>query len=253
MTKRTGLNLKPKEFLHDARLKLCSWAARGVYVALYAFAQDNHTGGRMVLSGRNLTMPDLASQIGIDRDDLRMLLEELINQRMVEVSKDGCYVLPEMVKAEARSAKARAAGKMGGNPDLFARVDEQVKAEDNLDRKENVVSITSQKPARRGAKRNPPTPLKKNINNIYIYSEKVFSGESDPVWFEQGPILFRRAAYEALLRQLPVSDSELMDLLNAQAAYLAGRSEDERRHWLPITLAWLSKRTGRKGGNVVAA
>lgn len=248
MTMKDGFGLKRKDWKADPRVRLLSLALRGLYIELAAWAMDSARRGYLVQNGAALGWVDLARLVNCSVDELRHGMEALRVAGLVELCRDGVFMLPVIVRAAAKSEKMRINALAGAQPNLFQNNDKTEVAEQKPE--SNVISITSPPPQRRESEKRSGSHIYNNKYK-YIYSKRVQSDDpDDPEWFNLSVIKFRKSEYEALLSQLPVDDARLMDMLAKQNAWLEN-NPGYAANWLAPTLKYLRLVTG--GGKAVAA
>jgi hypothetical protein len=107
----------------DPRLKMCSAAARGVWIELICLMHEATPYGHLLVHGQNPNEAQLASLTGIPAAELHDLVAELERLGVFSRTKEGVIYSRKLVRMAAKSAKARKIGKMGGNPSLSKRTE----------------------------------------------------------------------------------------------------------------------------------
>lgn len=117
----------------DPRLKMCSPAARGMWIELICLMHEAAPYGHLLVHGQPPNEAQLASLTGIPSAELPHLMAELERLGVFSRTKEGVIYSRKLVRMAAKSAKARKTGKMGGNPSLGNKTDnsESVKGQDN--------------------------------------------------------------------------------------------------------------------------
>jgi len=107
-----------QDWQRDPALRMCSPAARGIWMDLLAIMFDAEPCGHLLVNGRQPTERQLAAVCGASIDELTSCLSELEEAGAFSRSEDGVIFNRRMVRDKAISDEASANGKMGGNPTL---------------------------------------------------------------------------------------------------------------------------------------
>ena len=99
-------------------LRICSLAARGLWIEILAIMHQAEPRGHLLLNGRPVTIEQLAVLTGSSVDECSRLLEELEIAGVFDRRKNGVIVSRRMEKDENLSRKNSANGQKGGNPNL---------------------------------------------------------------------------------------------------------------------------------------
>lgn len=108
-----------RDWLNEPRLRLCSPAARGLWIDLICLMAGSEKHGYLVHNGRPFTDSELSILISVDKDTVKGLLNELKSQGVCSVDDKGCIFSRRLVADESKRAKASESGKRGGNPALL--------------------------------------------------------------------------------------------------------------------------------------
>lgn len=148
----------------DPRLKMCSPAARGMWIEMICLMHEATPYGHLLVYGQTPNVAQLASLTGIPAAELPDLIGELERLGVFSRTREGVIYSRKLVRMEAKAAVARKNGKNGGNPSLRKQTENQ--ASDNQKDKGGDIP---QKPEARSQKPE--------------YSEAVASGDfaADPV------------------------------------------------------------------------
>lgn len=113
----------PADWLADERLRLCSLAARGLWVDMLCLMHRNQQrrGYLDAPDGSPLLVEQLARAVGSDSDTVAGLVAELGAAGVFSRDSAGVIYSRRMVSDEQRWARCVAAGKKGGNPALNHR------------------------------------------------------------------------------------------------------------------------------------
>lgn len=108
----------PSDWRADQALRLCSLAARGLWVECMALMHEAKPYGHLLVNGRRVTDTQLASLTGVPVDQITELLGELENAGVSSKRSDGVIYSRRMTRDAKRSAEGKRYGKQGGNPAL---------------------------------------------------------------------------------------------------------------------------------------
>jgi hypothetical protein len=117
-TKMPFMRFFPSDHRSDPNLRLCSIAARGLWVELICLMHEAVPYGHLIVSGRAPTDADLAVLVGMPSDQLSDLIAELEAHDVFSRTKPGTIFSRRMVRDARNMVHARKNGKLGGNPSL---------------------------------------------------------------------------------------------------------------------------------------
>lgn len=149
----------PTDWRADPALKMCSLAARGLWIEMIALMHEATPYGHLVVSGRSPTDAQIAVLAGASSAQVSEYLGELEAAGVFSRTKDGVIYSRKMSRASKKAAIARKNGKNGGNPSL---------------RKE-----TENKPSDNQIPTNPLKPQKPEARSQIIKEAKASSSEAD--------------------------------------------------------------------------
>jgi hypothetical protein len=140
----------------DARLKLCSLSAQGLWMRMLCIAAQHDPIGYVAVAGIGLDETAIARLTGASESEVQSLLGELTRTGVFSRDAKGRIYSRRMIRDARKAAAARKNGKLGGNPSLSKQSINQ--AWDNPSDKGGD-KPQSQKPyARKKERKNPPTP-----------------------------------------------------------------------------------------------
>jgi hypothetical protein len=116
----------PTDWQSDPALRMCSLAARGLWMEAICLAHAAEPYGHMLVNGKPVTPRQLAVLVGSNAKEIEGLLAELEEAGVFSRTEAGVIYSRRMVRDKAASDAGAAAGKQGGNPALKgkrARVD----------------------------------------------------------------------------------------------------------------------------------
>lgn len=123
----------PGDWLGNAKLKLCSPAAKGIWIDTLCLMFDCEPRGVLMIAGRPWSDKELASALGGQVDATMACIHELLKHGVLKRLPSGALYSSRMVRDFELRQKRQEAGKMGGNPVLVKqKVKQVVKGKDNL-------------------------------------------------------------------------------------------------------------------------
>lgn len=112
----------PSDWRADPMLRLCSMAARGLWVEMLCIMHEATPYGTLLVNGRRLDKKQLAALVGIPERDCTALLLELEGGGVFSREEDGTIFSRRMRRDAEKALKDKENGKGGGNPRLKAGV-----------------------------------------------------------------------------------------------------------------------------------
>lgn len=120
--KRPSFQFYPADWRNDSGLRLCSLAARGLWVELMCIAHDCEEYGKLKQNRRVYCHKTLAKFVGISPKNCKKLLDELEVNCVFSRDQDGAIFSRRMVRDEELRKIRAEAGQKGGNPILLKQV-----------------------------------------------------------------------------------------------------------------------------------
>jgi hypothetical protein len=121
--KRTPwLKWYPADWRADPRLRMCSLAARGLWIEMLGFMHEAERYGFLLIAGIAPSPEELAVLVGAPAPLVRKALDELETRGVYSRDGDGVIYSRRMVRDKAKADADRANGKRGGNPSLTDEV-----------------------------------------------------------------------------------------------------------------------------------
>lgn len=117
-------------------LRLCSAAARGLWVEMMCIMHDAEQYGSLLVNGRRIDKKQLAGLAGISEKECSALLLELEGNGVFSRDEDGTIYSRRMRRDFEKAIKDQNNGKGGGNPRLKGGVNPTDKAEDKAQKPE---------------------------------------------------------------------------------------------------------------------
>ena len=112
------LKFYPTDWRSDPALRMCSMAARGLWIEMIALMHEATPYGHLLVSGRSPTDAQLAVLVGAPSDQIPELLGELDAAGVFSRTREGVIYSRKMTRTAKKAAIARKNGKNGGNPAL---------------------------------------------------------------------------------------------------------------------------------------
>lgn len=122
MTSAPWLKFYPTDWRAKPALRLCSAAARGLWLEMLCLMHDAEPRGHLLVMGHSVTPEELAGLVSIPPDECERLVAELERFKIFSRTPAGVIVSRRMVRDTAKAAAARENGRLGGNPELKAEV-----------------------------------------------------------------------------------------------------------------------------------
>lgn len=117
----------------DTALKLCSYAAQGLWMRMLCIAAQHEPIGYVAVAGRPLDETTIARMTGGAISEVADLLDELARNGVFSRDAKGRIYSRRMIRDARKVAEARKFGKLGGNPSLGNKTGKTstLKGEDN--------------------------------------------------------------------------------------------------------------------------
>lgn len=113
----------------DPRLRMCSLAARGLWMDMLSLMHEGVPYGHLLINGVAPSARQLASLVGAAEREVIALLAMLDEAGVFSKTDNGTIYSRRMVRDAERSSRDKANGSMGGNPQLKAGVNPQDKTQ----------------------------------------------------------------------------------------------------------------------------
>jgi hypothetical protein len=102
----------------DPGLRMCSYAARGLWVDMLTLMHEAEPYGHLVVSGSAPDARDIAALLGGTEKEIGSLLSMLESKRVFSRTPEGTIYSRRMVRDAEQAERDRANGKRGGNPSV---------------------------------------------------------------------------------------------------------------------------------------
>lgn len=138
----------PQDWRSDEKLRMCSLAARGLWIEMLAIMHRSERYGHLLIGGRSPTEAQLAVQAGAPSDQVPELIAELELAGVFSRTSGGVIFSRRMMRDDKKAQTARKNGKKGGNPSLSKQM--EIKPLDNQsDKPTDKGGLKAQKPEAR--------------------------------------------------------------------------------------------------------
>jgi hypothetical protein len=117
--KRPAFMFYPADWRKDPTLRVCSIAARGLWIDMLALMHESDPYGHLVVNGEPVSVAQLARLIGESAALVKKLLAELESRNVFSRTDSGVIFSRRMVRDEHIREVRAEAGKLGGNPALL--------------------------------------------------------------------------------------------------------------------------------------
>jgi len=123
--KRPSFQFYPSDWRNDSGLRLCSLAARGLWVEMMCIAHECDEYGKLTQNGRGFSHKTLAKLVGLSPQTCLKLLKELEDNKVFSRDENGAIFSRRMVRDEEIRQIRAEAGSKGGNPLLLGNLVKQ--------------------------------------------------------------------------------------------------------------------------------
>lgn len=139
----------PADWRADPALRMCSLAARGLWMEMLSIMHEADPRGSLLVNGAPIAAKQLANLCGATLRETITLLTELETSGVFSRAEDGTIFSRRMKRDDAKSARDKANGKTGGNPRLNAGVNPLDKAQSPESRSQNPEARIQKEPKER--------------------------------------------------------------------------------------------------------
>mgnify|MGYP006348372967 FL=1 len=216
----------------DPRLKMCSPAARGMWIEMICLMHEASPYGHLLIHGQTPNEAQLASLTGISAAELPHLVAELERLGVFSRTKEGVIYSRKLVRMASRSAVARKNGKKGGRPNLG-------KGEDNSDQL-NLQDKGVDKPQKPEARSQKKEERGKPLSRAIAKTEPERFEEFWAAYPHRGGVKRKRSDAEARYRRVVQSGTMEQDLIDAAMRHRSDRRVVDGFARDPTT--WLNQR-----------
>lgn len=118
MTERPYMQFYCADWRADPRLRMCSLAARGLWIDLMSYMHEGEPYGHLTIDGKQPDMNEIAALVARPIKEVRAAFAELEDRKVFSRADNGSIYSRRMVRDKAKAERDRANGKGGGNPKL---------------------------------------------------------------------------------------------------------------------------------------
>lgn len=108
----------PSDWRSDPKLRLCSLAARGLWMEMLCIMHEAEPRGYLISNGSILSRRQIASLCGCQVKETDALIAELDEAGVLSMTPEGLIYSRRIIRDEEKAAKDKANGKLGGNPNI---------------------------------------------------------------------------------------------------------------------------------------
>lgn len=108
----------PSDWRADPRLRMCSLAARGLWIDVIGYMHEGEPYGHLTINGASPSIDDIAALVGRPLGEVRKAMAELEGRQVYSKDEQGRMFSRRMVRDKAKAEQDRNNGKGGGNPKL---------------------------------------------------------------------------------------------------------------------------------------
>lgn len=112
------MKFHPQDWRADEKLRLCSLAARGLWIEMLAIMHRSERYGQLLIAGIVPTDAQIAVQVGASVDEVAATLAELEQAGVFSRAATGAIYSRRMTRDHKKAKTARKNGLRGGNPTL---------------------------------------------------------------------------------------------------------------------------------------
>lgn len=115
------LHLYCSDWQTDARLQLCSLAARGLWIELLFLMHDGENYGHLQMNGEAMPTALIAKLVRSTNEEVELLIQELEQAKVFSRDEDGVIYSRRLLRDLNKRQTNQRNGKRGGNPFLKRR------------------------------------------------------------------------------------------------------------------------------------
>jgi hypothetical protein len=112
----------PNDWRGDPALRMCSLAARGLWIDLISYMHEGEPYGHLTVGGQQPDMHGVAALVARPVNEVRKCLAELEAKQVLSRAESGAIYSRRMVRDKQKAERDAANGRDGGNPTLIKGV-----------------------------------------------------------------------------------------------------------------------------------
>lgn len=182
--KQPWFKFYPQDWRGDAKLRMCSIGARGLWAEMLCVMHEAEPYGYLLVGGKKVVARQMASLAGISQGECMKYLLELASAGVYSEDENKVIYSRRMVRDKAKAEKDRQNGKGGGNPRLKDKDKGGVNPQDNGEDKAQIPEARNQNPEPSSKKGESDSPSKLKL---------VGEGEGDFVFIDETYVPSERA------------------------------------------------------------
>ncbi len=152
LKKRPWLKFFPADWRADPRLRMCSLAARGLWIDLIAYMHEGEPYGHLTIDGKAPNLSGIAALVARPAAEVKKALRELEEKHVTERTDEGVIYSRRMVRDFVKALRDHHNGNEGGNPNLSRKDKEGVIPPDKAQKLETRSQRAGEKHPREGEK-----------------------------------------------------------------------------------------------------
>jgi DNA-binding Lrp family transcriptional regulator len=237
------------DWQRDSALRVCSMAARGLWIEMLCIMHQAEPYGHLVVNGKPLSPEILARMVGCSPTECKRWLAELEDAGVFD--RDAGVIFSRRMVRDERIRQSRAdGGKLGGNPKLMDKPEVAQKDEGKVNHKVNHTPNDQ-------ANHRVNDPPNDGVNPHIQFSEVINKNTPKPprsvpdlvpgfvAFWAAWPPHKRKADKLGCLRKWHADDCEsrTAEILEKLAAWRKSEDwRDDGGRYVPAPLVWLSQR-----------
>lgn len=127
--KKPWMKFYPADWRGEPRLRMCSFAARGLWIDLISYMHEGEPYGHLTIEGHPPNLNEIASLTARPVTETRKALAELEARKVFSRSPEGTIYSRRMVRDAEKAMRDKENGSAGGNPNLKPQVNPPDKAQ----------------------------------------------------------------------------------------------------------------------------
>lgn len=136
--KQPWFKFYPQDWRGDAKLRMCSIGARGLWTEMLCVMHEAEPYGYLTISGKPVSARQMASLAGVSQGECMKYMLELASAGVYSIDDDKTIFSRRMVRDKAKAEKDRENGKGGGNPRLKAPDNDGVNPQDKAQKPSSI-------------------------------------------------------------------------------------------------------------------
>lgn len=158
--KQPWFKFYPQDWRGDAKLRMCSIGARGLWAEMLCVMHESEPYGYLLVGGKKVVARQMASLAGISQGECMKYLLELASAGVYSEDENKVIFSRRMVRDKAKAEQAKTWGKGGGNPDLKGKHKDGVNPPDKAQDKPQIPDARNQIPESNSKKGESDSPSK---------------------------------------------------------------------------------------------